>query len=682
MPAGTYIFTQPATTLGSASDGDLDVTTTEPVTITGAGAGSTIINPNSTDRAFAVASGSSLTLSGVTVANGVPASSSAGYPDGGAIYSRGTLTLSSDIFTTNHAATVPGVAYGAGGAIRQASAGVLTVRNSSFISNSAPSGGGAVFDDSTGALTLTGDLFGNTQGGGNDGGDRGGAVYDSASAAATIDDSSFTDNQALDHAMANSGRIYGGGALFLNGHDYVIDRDEFNGNQGGDYGGAILWLGGPLRSQDTSFVANAADTDGGGALSAQTTAPLTLTNVTMSNNAAASGGGIDFAQSTPVELVNDTLYNDSAPSGNELSGAGGLTASGSGVQNTLLGDNPADQISGAVCTAALPVGVDLGHNLATDGTCLQPTTTTGDLPAAAVALGTPSNNGGTVLTDAEFAGQPSVDAGTNNVCPGLDARGTSRPQGTACDIGAFEFVPPPAPPQASTTTVSSTTTVTAPSPTTPPGAPPSATTLGTMGVTPNSAFLGGTVNPYKLNTSYSFQVGTTTTYGLNTVSGHTDTGPLTVETRIGGLKPGTTYHYRLVATSAAGATRGADRTFKTAPAYDGRVIVKGATLTVHRGKVSLTLGCTSRQTCQTRVGLTVPITLPHTHNAGTLLFTRSSIPTVSIRAHRTVTVSAAASAAALTLISRASHHRLSGTLITRPLTAQPPASSRVALVLH
>jgi len=46
-------------------------------------------------------------------------------------------------------------------------------------------------------------------------------------------------------------------------------------------------------------------------------------------------------------------------------------------------------------------------------------------------------------TYALLPGSPAIDAGGDgtNLCPGKDARGVSRPQGPACDIGAFEREP-------------------------------------------------------------------------------------------------------------------------------------------------------------------------------------------------------------------------------------------------
>jgi hypothetical protein len=79
------------------------------------------------------------------------------------------------------------------------------------------------------------------------------------------------------------------------------------------------------------------------------------------------------------------------------------------------------------------------------------------------------------------------------------------------------------------------------------------------------ARLNATVNPNGIRTGYSFQYGLTTAYGLSTRgrSAGRGTKPVTVGAGVSGLTPGTVYHYRIVALNRAGASLGADHTFKT-----------------------------------------------------------------------------------------------------------------------
>ncbi|MBN8459840.1 MAG: cadherin-like beta sandwich domain-containing protein [Verrucomicrobia bacterium] len=113
-------------------------------------------------------------------------------------------------------------------------------------------------------------------------------------------------------------------------------------------------------------------------------------------------------------------------------------------------------------------------------------------------------------------------------------------------------------------------------------APPTATTGAAGNVTDVSATLAGTVNANGANTAASFAYGLTTAYGgtvsatPSSISGSSSTA---VSAALTGLAPGTTYHYRMVATSGVGTTYGTDRTFTTeTPAYLSALSVSEGTL--------------------------------------------------------------------------------------------------------
>jgi hypothetical protein len=80
-----------------------------------------------------------------------------------------------------------------------------------------------------------------------------------------------------------------------------------------------------------------------------------------------------------------------------------------------------------------------------------------------------------------------------------------------------------------------------------------------------SATLSGIVNPSGLQTSYEFEIGETTAYGGAQIFGNAGDagGEEAVSTTLNYLVPGTTYHYRVVATNVDGTTYGADETFTT-----------------------------------------------------------------------------------------------------------------------
>jgi hypothetical protein len=97
---------------------------------------------------------------------------------------------------------------------------------------------------------------------------------------------------------------------------------------------------------------------------------------------------------------------------------------------------------------------------------------------------------------------------------------------------------------------------------------PEANTSSATSVGSSSAVLHGTVIPNGSSTTYYFQYGTTTAYGIQTTSRTTGID-LSVSETITGLSTNTTYHYRLVATNASGTSYGPDRSFQTTVAGSG-----------------------------------------------------------------------------------------------------------------
>ncbi len=134
---------------------------------------------------------------------------------------------------------------------------------------------------------------------------------------------------------------------------------------------------------------------------------------------------------------------------------------------------------------------------------------------------------------------------------------------------------------------------------TPPN-PPTATTGEASEVTPESAMVSGTVNPGSSghsaqdDTTYLFQYGLDTLYGSQAPLAPEDAGegesPVPATAELEDLEPGTTYHYRIVATNDNSGTPqtvyGEDKTFTTVstpPILSGvsvaRVEASAATIT-------------------------------------------------------------------------------------------------------
>ena len=98
--------------------------------------------------------------------------------------------------------------------------------------------------------------------------------------------------------------------------------------------------------------------------------------------------------------------------------------------------------------------------------------------------------------------------------------------------------------------------------------------LGPVTATPSmtGATLNATIYPYGADTHYRFEYGLTSSYGTSVPVPDGDAGSATFSMSVSemqtitGLSPGTTYHYRLVASNSVGAATGpeaADKTFTT-----------------------------------------------------------------------------------------------------------------------
>jgi hypothetical protein len=98
--------------------------------------------------------------------------------------------------------------------------------------------------------------------------------------------------------------------------------------------------------------------------------------------------------------------------------------------------------------------------------------------------------------------------------------------------------------------------------------PPTVVTGAPQSIAPSTVTLTGSVDPRGEGTSWQFEYGTTTAYGSKTKSKNAGSKPgsVAVDERVKDLTPGTTYHYRLIASSKAGKATGADATFVTTQA--------------------------------------------------------------------------------------------------------------------
>jgi hypothetical protein len=412
LPAGTFTLTRgPADDEGrncfggaEYNTGDLDIYS--PVTITGAGPGSTTVEmgtlspantvcgaPATGDRIFDVDNdgvgggsftGLDVTISGMTLRNGTaPVASDGTRENGGAIrYSglhydstnrKGTLTLRDCAITNNTATANGGGVFAAGG--------IVSIGDCSFAGNTAQVGTG-------GGLAFNGDVF----------------SANSPAARAEIADTTFSGNHAR--------RGDGGSTIGTGG------------------GVSLVNAPGPGFLHNTTFSGNDAASDGGGLLLSN--GDLTVTNATLTKNRAdadASNGGAGGG----VDVISGTLTL-----GNTIA-AGNLT--GTGTTASDVGGNVVAASSFNLIGTGGAGGLTNGSNGNRVG-------------VATPGLGALADNGGSTQTHALLKGSPALDAGSNGLADsaGLaaDQRGgpfarvlDSADAGTTAtvDIGALEQHP-------------------------------------------------------------------------------------------------------------------------------------------------------------------------------------------------------------------------------------------------
>jgi predicted outer membrane repeat protein len=334
---------------------------------------------------------------------------------GGAIYnSQGTLLLQGSTIYSN---TAPD-----GGGLSSYNS-TTNVQNSSFISNSASGGGGIYYD--VGTLIVQGSTVrGNSA-------NRGGGIYVGLYGVVTVTESTFSDNSTLGY----------GGGVFSYGR-LAIQNSSFSDNSAAADGGAICNVG-PMTMLNSTVFDNSASNNGGGIFT--NSEDMTVRNSTfMGNSAANSGGGIYSHDQLPIwnsTFLSNTAKNfgggifgdwhtmmwNNTLSGNSATSGGGIRASGVlELHNTIIANSPA----GGDCINVGSI-VYNDRNLIEDSTC--DPAFNGD-----PVLGSLHDNGGSTWTMALLPGSPAIDAGDDGTCIPTDQRGVSRPQGSRCDIGAYE----------------------------------------------------------------------------------------------------------------------------------------------------------------------------------------------------------------------------------------------------
>jgi serine/threonine protein kinase len=347
--------------------------------------------------------------------------------------------------------------YGAAGGM-EINGGTLIIDGSNFSSNTVKGNtaiGGALSSENLNAstegnVTITASMFFNNTVTGVSKALGGGLEVTSGSLALI--------GTTVAHNMLTSLQQAGGGGIFSSG-TLTIDTSTISNNsvtassaQYGASGGGITTNGTLALTRSTISANSVYSREGaaaGGGIFAETTDRLSLTNCTIADNNAqgvlGAGGGFAAASSTISGSSIDfcTIFGNRASTR-----AGGIDTDAPGtptnltlvLKNSIVAGNLAGSspdINGTFVTG--------GYNLVQrftgaiiDDPQHQHWT---DISSAFIGIDTQlRRNGGPMPTLALQVGSPAINAVPMSNCDvSTDQRGIKRPQGSACDIGAYEY---------------------------------------------------------------------------------------------------------------------------------------------------------------------------------------------------------------------------------------------------
>jgi hypothetical protein len=357
-------------------------------------------------RIFTVASGATVVLSGLTIANGLIALQTYDTFSGGGIYNSGMLTLNNATVSGN---AVGGLGFGgyedgSGGGIWNT--GTVTLNNATVSGNSASSelvGNGGGIGNYTGTVVLNNSTVS------ANGAGAGGGV------------SNYLGTVTLNNATVSAnGAEEGGGILGLDG-TVTLNNATVSGNFGGG-----IWNSGTVTLNNSTVSSNGH----GSGITNEYTGTVTVNNSTVSGNNSFggyhdAGGGINNYSGT-------LTVNNSTVSGNTSGAGGGIYNGGTlNARNTIIAGNTASYRGPDLYGSVTSSGYNLIGN-STGGSGYADT----DLLDVDANLGPLQNNGGPTNTMPLLAGSPALNAGNPAQLGVADQRGVVRAGGV--NIGAYQ----------------------------------------------------------------------------------------------------------------------------------------------------------------------------------------------------------------------------------------------------
>ncbi len=380
-------------------------------------------------RLFDIDSGSGLTLSGVTIANGFaqgggsPGGGGGALGAGGAVFNQGGLTIDRCTFVGNTAAGGSAGPESGSGAAGGGGAGADADPGGN---GGGPNGGEAAFNASAGSFGGGGGLgvdagFGGAGGFGGGGGSGGSARAGSGGFGAGGGSGGGVGGYGGGNGTdgGGGGGAGMGGAIFNDAGVVKITNSTFFGNHviggssaaatgGAGYGGAIFNYNGSLTQNFVTIVGNTATGGTGtGSGAAETAAIFSLGDQQCSN-----GNNPCPAPNATLTMDNSIVYGNTG--GSFEVGIDVVFASGDSSVATTATGSPDNLIGTQRLVSNLVM--------------------TSQNPKLATSL---AANRGFGMTLYPLPGSPALDTVPCGSVS-LDERGVARPQGTKCDLGAVE----------------------------------------------------------------------------------------------------------------------------------------------------------------------------------------------------------------------------------------------------
>ena len=425
-------FPDPATGTITLTSGELVIDKSLTVT----GGGNVTIDAVNGSRIFNIDDGinaqAEVILSGLILQNGSSGT------DGGAIYNKEHLTLSSVSISDSTAAGNGGGLYnsayvecslsdvqftgntatsGSGGGFYNGDQAICSLSNATISGNTAGTHGGGVFNTSNVQMDIeTSTISSNTATS-----NHGGGLYNGGGCQVSVSDSAFSGNLAGQY----------GGAIYHNATSLVVDGVSVTDNSAATgYGGGVYSNGGTTTISGSTIARNSGGSLGGGLYVSATTA--TISNSTISSNSASGGSGVYTREST-TSLSNTTVASNAGGYGVDQY----YRYSSLSLVSTIVGNNsPNDLQKGSESAFSAdhsliedPTGHDV---LDGDGN--------GNIVGHDPMLYPLGDYGGFNETHAVIDGSPVISSGANPQALTTDQRGTGFDRVVdSVDIGAVEY---------------------------------------------------------------------------------------------------------------------------------------------------------------------------------------------------------------------------------------------------